>query len=97
MKIQITKEQLKAYEKAQAKLDALESGGVDNWEFYDEAMTEYKDTVEKEEKLEQLLIIIGEKLMCGAYEPSERGAGHTYTEEAFDEALDILKSSDLIK
>lgn len=32
----ITKEQLRTL----AKLDALERGGVDNWEFYDEALTD---------------------------------------------------------
>ena len=46
--MEITKEQLRRL----AKLDALESGGVDNWEFYGEALTEYSDTIEKEEAME---------------------------------------------
>ena len=32
------------------KLRALENGGVDNWEWYDEALTEYYDDEERREK-----------------------------------------------
>ena len=85
--MEITKEQ----QRRLAKLSALEAGGVDNWEFYDDALTEFKDTVEKEEKLEQLMEDIEVVLAQGAYEPSERGAGYSFTKESLEEAFEILK------
>lgn len=39
MKTSIDLKRLKELEKAEQKLLALEAGGVDNWEWYDEAMT----------------------------------------------------------
>lgn len=88
----ITKKRLKELEDAEAKLRALESGGVDNWDFYDDAMDEYNKTIEHEKKLQELLEEIEVVLLEGAYEPSERGAGYATTEEAKDNALLVLKN-----
>ena len=86
----ITKQRLKELERAEAKLNALEAGGVDNWEWYGESLKEYREENEREEALEDLLnnleVIFGE---C-AYEPSERGAGIAFTEDLFDNAMKLL-------
>lgn len=37
---EITAERLKTLERAEAKLQALEAGGVDNWEWYGESLKE---------------------------------------------------------
>lgn len=39
----------KEIERKLAKLAALEAGGVDNWEWYDEALKEYRATIERDE------------------------------------------------
>ncbi len=38
MEIKISAKRLKELERAQAKLQALENGGVDNWEWYHDAL-----------------------------------------------------------
>lgn len=90
MKTTIDKKRLKELEKAEAKLNALENGGVDNWEWYDQAMTSYNDSVELEEKCEELLEEIECALLVGVYEPSERGAGFAASDDAREQTLDIL-------
>lgn len=49
--VKITKKYLKTLERAQAKLRALEAGGVYNWEWYDKSLKEFR----KEEELEKLI------------------------------------------
>ena len=86
----ITKERLKQLEKAEAKLNALENGGVDNWNFYGEAMREYNEREEREEKLDALMVDIEEAMLEGVFEPSERGAGFSATEDAIENTKDII-------
>ena len=66
-----------------AKLDALEAGGVDNWEWYDESLKEWF----KEDEIDDL----ADKFIANLYdtlaeaevdEPAGRGCGHSIT---FDE------------
>ena len=76
----ITKERLKELERKEAKLQALENGGVDNWSYYDEALTEYFEHEEKEEKLDKLMVDIEEAVNEGVYEPADRGAGFAIQE-----------------
>lgn len=90
METKISKKRLKQLEKAEAKLNALENGGVDNWEWYDQAMTSYNDSVELEEKCEELLEEIECALLVGVYEPSERGAGFAASDDAREQTLEIL-------
>ena len=64
-----------------AKLEALERGGVDNWEWYDESL---KSLVEEEKKEEAAIEVLGEILsivLDDIYEPSERGGGVAVSEE----------------
>lgn len=51
----ITDKRLKELERAEAKMQALESAGVDNWDFYDDALRGYWAENEREEKMETLL------------------------------------------
>lgn len=50
MMVQITQERLRGLELSELKLECLEGSGVDNWEGYDYAMTEYYDCLEKLDK-----------------------------------------------
>lgn len=77
----------KKIERRLAKLDALEAGGVDKWEFYDEAMTDYQNTVEKEEKIEKFMEEIFEIICPHLEEPAGRGCGYGIREAGQEEAL----------
>lgn len=81
----ITKEQLRRL----AKLDALERGGVDNWEFYDEALTEYSNTIEKEEKIEDFMENIFEIICTYIEEPAGRGCGYGIRIEGQEKAIEF--------
>ncbi|MCK5616358.1 hypothetical protein KAR91_81605 [Candidatus Pacearchaeota archaeon] len=87
----LSKERIKELERKEAKLNALEAGGVDNWKWYGEALKEYNNTIRLEKKLEEILEDIEVALLEGAYEPSERGAGYSTTEESRDNAMIVLK------
>ena len=90
--MEISSKRLKELEDMEAKLDALEAGGVDNWEWYDSSMEDYNKEKEQEEKIEELFENIEQILCEGSYEPSERGAGIAFNEDAIDEAKEMLKS-----
>lgn len=42
MKTEIDIKELEELKRAASKLDALEAGGVDNWEWYDESLKEWR-------------------------------------------------------
>lgn len=71
-------------------LDALEAGGVDNWEWYDESLKSWREENEKEELaehfLEELLEIICTD--CRIEQPSGTGAGYGISET--QPALDFI-------
>lgn len=90
MKTTIDSDTLKKLQNAAAKLEALEAGGVDNWEWYDEALKDYRATIEREENIRELLNELCEILFTSAYEPSGRGAGFTCTDEALEDAAKLM-------
>lgn len=77
--VKISKREYNDLLKAQRKLQALEDGGVDNWEWYSEALSELR----KEEEFEDLLqeytdSILEECSLQGDVEyPGGREAGHS--------------------
>jgi len=87
----ITEQELKKLYRDQAKLQALEAGGVDNWVNYDDSLEKWYAQNELEEKraelLNELICIFGE---C-AYEPSETGAGIAFREGGYDSAMKTLE------
>tara|TARA_R110000751_G_scaffold8874_3_gene34420 strand:+ start:5907 stop:6197 length:291 start_codon:yes stop_codon:yes gene_type:complete len=90
--MEITKERLQELEQSEAKLNALEIGGVDNWEWYGEAMQEYEKTLQAEQDIEDLFCDIETVLCEGSYEVSERGAGVAFNDDAVDKAKELLKT-----
>ena len=86
----MSEKRMKELLRAEAKLNALEAGGVDNWEWYGESLKAYHAENELEERLEALLddleCVFGES----AYEPSERGAGIAFTDDLAASAMSIL-------
>jgi hypothetical protein len=92
MKVQIEQKELKRLLRAEAMLNALEAGGVDNWEGYDFSLEEYRNTIQREEDIEELLQEVCNILADAAYEPSERGAGIAFRDESYNLALSTLNS-----
>ncbi|MHC4296471.1 MAG: hypothetical protein ACYS7Y_04150 [Planctomycetota bacterium] len=76
---------------AEAKLQALEAGGVDNWEGYSEALREYHKEQAKNEAVEQLVTDVIDVLCEGVHEPAGRGCGFGITDEAAAEADRLLR------
>ena len=91
METKISNKRLRELELAERKLQALENGGVDNWEWYDQALGSFIKDIEAEERLEELLVDLEVALLNGAFEPSERGAGYSATDSAREDALGIIK------
>lgn len=89
-KIQIDEKELRLLKRQAAKLEALEAGGVDNWDYYADALEDYRATIEREEKAEDYAHQICEILGSSAYEPSERGAGITFTVETEQKVSELI-------
>ena len=87
----IDEKELARLKDIEAQWQALEAGGVDNWEFYDDAMAPYWKMKEVEEAYEDLAQDILEVVGEYAYEPSERGAGFAVYPHGVDTLLELLK------
>ena len=87
----ITPERYKALSRAEDKLQALENGGVDNWEFYGESLEEFNKQEEREDAIQNLLEELQEVMGLGAFEPSERGTGFAFTDDVVAEAEKAIR------
>lgn len=88
--IQITQKEYEELLDAQAKLTALESGGVDNWEWYSEAVKYYLAEKEKKEELAGLLSDLEDVLCDHIEEPAGRGCGYGLTDDGSAEIKAIM-------
>lgn len=77
-------------ERKLAKLAALEAGGVENWEWYDESLKEYRATIEKEEMAEEFVQELLEMLCTEIDEPAGRGCGYGFSEKGQDAAVRLI-------
>jgi hypothetical protein len=67
----------KEIERRLAKLEALEAGGVDNWEGYDFAMESWRKEEELYEEAESFIEYLNDVLAeAQVEEPAGRGCGH---------------------
>lgn len=89
--ISISQTELDELRDAKAQLQALENAGVDNWEGYDIALDEYHAKKEKIDKVYDTLDEIMDVLAPSVYEPSERGAGFAFRDEAIEQARNIIR------
>ena len=78
----LSDKRIEELEQAERKLIALESGGVDNWDGYEFAMEEIQKEEEIDELIETVTTDILEELSATAYEPSERGCGLAFADDA---------------
>ena len=93
--IKMSQERIDELLDIEARMNALEVGGVHKWEWYSESLEPYFKEKEQLEKIRESFDEIMEILSASAYEVSERGAGVAFAEEAKKEAFDEL--SKLVK
>lgn len=90
MKKTIELEEYNKLKDIELKMSYLESGGVDNWEFYSDSLQKYWEIKELEDTIKDTLSEITCSLFEGVYEPSERGAGYSTTDDCMEMAYSIL-------
>ena len=71
----IPKSELERLRMIESKMAALEKGGVDNWEWYDESLSSWRAENEVNELKGDFFNELLELFGSNAYEPSETGAG----------------------
>tara|TARA_R110000737_G_scaffold350568_2_gene389950 strand:- start:300 stop:593 length:294 start_codon:yes stop_codon:yes gene_type:complete len=88
--MEISKSRLKELQLIEEKMNALECAGVDNWEGYGIALEKIEEKQERYSKISKVVEEAMEVIQESAFEPSERGAGWASTEEAEQDATDLL-------
>lgn len=75
---QLSEARLRELLRAEAKLSALESAGVDNWSGYEDALTEIRQAQEQEEQIDGVIdgIIENSFDFFDIEEPAGHGAGY---------------------
>ena len=77
------------------KLEALEAGGVNNWEFYNYALKEWNDANHKDKCIDQAIENINDLLTYAEVEePAGHGAGYSIN---LDEDVLVKILNSLIK
>lgn len=73
------------------KLQALYAGGVDNWEFYGEALNDYHEYHLKVDKADRAFDEVVQILSDSIHEPSEHGAGFGFREKDIVSAREVIR------
>ena len=93
--VKISAKRLEELERSQRKLNALEAGGVDNWEWYDESLTDFRKEEQMEDQLEKFIDNLNDVLAeAQVEEPAGHGCGYAIT---FDEDFVKRLVRDLVK
>jgi len=76
-KIELTSEEWKRIQRQLSKLNALESGGVDNWDYYGESLNSWFKENEIDELLDNAIIDISELTAeAEVDQPAGHGCGY---------------------
>ena len=89
--VNITEQRLAQLEDIEAKMNALERGGVDNWEWYSEALKDYNAKKQEEESFNNLVDEICESLITEIEEPAGSGSGYGIRKEGLAAIKKIIK------
>lgn len=77
MSVELSKHEYEKLQREVAKLRALEAGGVDNWEWYDESLKEWRKENEVEELVDDFIENLSDILVeADVEEPAGRGCGY---------------------
>ncbi len=97
MKTQIEQSRLDELLDAEAQLNALDAGGVDNWDGYDFALEEYRKGKRDEEEYEALADDIIEAISEYIEQPAGQGCGYGVRVEGNNAVIGILKQKVQLK
>jgi len=88
--MKIDPKRLKELERSEAKLNALEAGGVDNWEWYGDALAPLQKQEEIDDEIshsvEDILATVCEKVD----EPAGHGCGYGVSDDCHDEIVVLI-------
>lgn len=90
--VAISRARFRELMRAEDKICCLDAAGVDNWDGYDDAMAPIRARMELEERRQAFMDDLLSELGSGAYEPSERGAGVAFHDDAIDKAYGVLET-----
>jgi len=92
--VKISKEEYKRLLDSYSKLSCLESGGVDNWDGYDDSMSEYLREKEVEDEFSDAWENAMAELSNCIEEPAGRGCGYGIMDDGrhMDNAIKYIKS-----
>ena len=79
----MTQEQIDKLLESEAILNALMAGGVDNWDGYDDALSEYRAEKSRKEAVERIIDDSLSELSLCIEEPAGRGCGYGFTRDAY--------------
>ncbi len=86
----MNKSRIEELERKERKLEALEAGGVNNWEWYSESLKGYYEDEQHNENVSNLIDELSDVFGSCAYEPSERGAGIAFNDDTHAEVAAVL-------
>lgn len=92
----LSDKRIRELERAEKKLQALEAGGVDNWEWYSESLTEYHFEESYEELLDEFTQSFQELIAESEVSPEDSRNGLylvTGDEDGIRNLLDLFKKS----
>lgn len=89
--MEISNKRIKELIDSEAKLHALEGGGVDNWEGYENSLEQYFKEHDFNEELEEGINGILEVLGEGVIEPAGTGCGYGFNERAPEQADALIR------
>lgn len=91
--MEITKQRLQQLERSERKLNALECGGVDNWEGYGLSLNVLRLEDDINSLVEEMTESICEVMCEHGEEPAGRGAGYGIRSEGVDLIEDLLNDT----
>lgn len=91
MEIKIDKRKYDSLLRDRERLYALEAGGVDDWDGYDDSLREYNKKYELLDRYEKLIAALTDVFGECAYEPSERGGGIAFHDSTHEDVISVLK------
>lgn len=97
MKIEIDRKEYDRLLDRDRMLEALENGGVANWEWYSDSLEQYNKEKELQKEKEMLKSLLSDifydgmqDIFLSAYEPSEKGAGLAFDEKPQEKLLNCI-------
>lgn len=83
--MEISKERLAELEDVEEKMNCLEAGGVDNWEFFGLSLKKYWEKKDRAELLKTKYTELLEILCGGIIQPAGSGCGFGFADNVLEE------------